>query len=263
MGLTIDLKGKTALVTGVSSGIGLGVASMLAKAGCDVAGCGKEPKDSSAALIFKQQVEGAGGRSFYQQVDVTKAEELESFVKTAASFFNGLDIVVSNAGQNIFEGVAGSTEEQWQKNIDLNITSHWRVCKYSQLFLEKSKNGVIIIMTSNHAFSTIAGCFPYNIAKTALTGLVRSMAIEWGPTIRAVGLAPGFIQTAGNDTWFNSFPDPEAERKRTIELHPVKRLGTVEDVGAFCAFLASDFAAFISGSTYLMDGGRAALMQDK
>ena len=262
MGLTIDLEGRTALVTGVTSGIGLGVASMLAKAGCNVAGCGKSTTDSDGALIFKQKVEESGRRPFYLQVDVTKPEELEKFVKSAAEAFKGIDIVVSNAGHNIFEGVAESTEQHWQQNIDLNLTSHWRISKYSRPFLEKSKHGVIIIMTSNHAFSTIPGCFPYNITKTALTGLVRSIAIEWGPKVRAVGLAPGFIQTPGNDIWFNSFPDPEAERKRTINLHPVKRLGTVEEVGVFCVFLASEYAAFVSGSTFLMDGGRAALMQD-
>ena len=119
-----------------------------------------------------------------------------------------------------------------------------------------------MIMTSNHAFSSIPGCFPYNVTKTAITGLVRSLAIEWGPEIRTVGIAPGFIDTAGNDTWFASFPDPAAERQRTENLHPVKRIGTVEEVGALCVYLASPMARFISGTTILMDGGRSALMQD-
>ena len=73
---------------------------------------------------------------------------------------------------------------------------------------------------------------------------------------------PGFIDTPGNQTWFESFPDAEVERQNTIDLHPVKKLGTTEDVGNFCAFLASDLATFISGTTYLMDGGRSAIMQD-
>jgi NAD(P)-dependent dehydrogenase (short-subunit alcohol dehydrogenase family) len=77
-----------------------------------------------------------------------------------------------------------------------------------------------------------------------------------------VGIAPGFIDTPGNQNWFDSFPDAEAERKRTIELHPVKRLGTVDEVGAWCVFLTSKYAAFASGTTYLLDGGRSALMQD-
>ena len=118
------------------------------------------------------------------------------------------------------------------------------------------------MISSNHAYSTLPGCFPYNITKTALTGLVRSLAIEWGPKIRTVGIAPGFIDTPGNQLWFDSFLDPVMEKQRTIELHPVKNLGTPDEIGGWCAFLASEYAAFASGTTYLVDGGRNALMQD-
>jgi NAD(P)-dependent dehydrogenase (short-subunit alcohol dehydrogenase family) len=148
-------------------------------------------------------------------------------------------------------------------NYKLNLSSHWAISKLCKPYLERSDNGVIIIMTSNHAFTSIPGCFPYNVTKTALTGLVRSLAMEWGPKIRTIGMAPGFIETPGNDKWFESFPDAEAERQRTIKLHPAGKLGTVEEVGAFCAYLATDYARFITGTTYLMDGGRSALMQDE
>jgi NAD(P)-dependent dehydrogenase (short-subunit alcohol dehydrogenase family) len=77
-----------------------------------------------------------------------------------------------------------------------------------------------------------------------------------------VGIAPGFIDTAGNQTWFDSFPDPAAERARTEKMHPVGRIGTVEEIGALCAFIASPMAGFISGTTLCVDGGRSALMQD-
>ena len=121
---------------------------------------------------------------------------------------------------------------------------------------------MILLMTTKHAYSSIPGCFPYNVTKTAITGLVRSLAIEWGPDIRIVGIAPGFIDTAGNDTWFHSFPNATAERERTIALHPIKQIGTVEEVGALCVYLSSSMARFIDGTTILMDGGRSALMQD-
>ena len=94
-----------------------------------------------------------------------------------------------------------------------------------------------------------------------MTGLVGILGFVGGPAVRTVGVAPGFIDTAGNDTWFDSFPDPEAERRRTIDLHPVKRNGTLEELGALCVYLASPYARFISGTTILMDGGRSALMQ--
>ena len=154
------------------------------------------------------------------------------------------------------------SEEDWQANLDLNFNSHWRLAQLSQPHLLEAGGGVIIIMGSNHAFSTIPGCFPYSATKAGLLGLVQSIAIEWGPDIRAVGLAPGFIDTRQNKNWFSSFPDPDKERQRTEALHPVKRLGSVEEMGAFCAFLASPYASFATGTTFMVDGGRSALMQD-
>ena len=263
MALEIDLKDKIALVTGVTSGIGLGVATMMAKAGCHVAGCGRSSETDKGALLFKKSVKTENRKSFYKKIDVTDKNALKRFVKEVIEHFKGIDILVSNAGANIFQGAELCSEDQWEDNIELNLASHWRISKFCKPYLEKSNKGVIIIMTSNHAFSTIPGCFPYNVAKTSLTGLTKALAIEWGPKIRTIGLAPGFIDTPGNQSWFDKFPDAEGERKKTIKMHPVKRLGTVQEVGAYCVFLASDYASFASGCTYLLDGGRSALMQDE
>jgi len=253
----IDLTGKTVLITGVSSGIGLGIAKMFAKAGANVSGCGLDNHDGG----FVKEAEEQGLKALYTVCDVTKKTQREKLIQNTVDTFGRIDILVSNAGQNIFEGAEKCEEEAWAYNMDLNLASHWQLAKLCKPYLEQN-TGVIIIMTSNHAFSTIPGCFPYNVTKTALTGLVRSLAIEWGPRIRTVGLAPGFIDTPGNQQWFNLFPDPEKERQRTIDLHPVKKIGTPEEAGAWCVFLASDYAAFASGTTYLLDGGRNALMQD-
>ena len=244
MPFQIDLIGKVVLITGVSSGIGLGTAHEFARAGACVAGCARKPESDDSVSAFLQAVEGEGCKALYVQADVTQEEELEKLVQEVIATFGRLDIVVSNAGMNVFEGAAECSE------------------RIAKPYLEQSGNGVILLMTSNHAFCSIPGCFPYNVTKTAITGLVRSLTIEWGPKIRTVGVAPGFIDTAGNDTWFNSFPDAMAERQRTINLHPVKKIGTVEEVGALCVYLASPMAGFISGTTILMDGGRSALMQD-
>lgn len=260
MALQIDLKGKQAVVTGVSSGIGLGIAKMLARAGCRVTGCALDAAGSAGANLFLDTLKAEGASGQYIQADLSKAETLETLVVAAAKD-GGIDILVSNAGKNFFQGAAECGEQEWQDNLNLNLSSHWRLAKLCRPYLEQ-RGGVILIMTSNHANHTIPGCFPYNLAKTALTGLVRSLAIEWGPAIRCVGIAPGFIDTPGNQSWFDSFADAEQERQRTVDLHPVKKLGTTEEIGAWCAFLASDYAAFASGTTYPIDGGRSALMQD-
>lgn len=262
MAFNIDMTGKVALVTGVSSGIGLGAAQAFARAGAAVAGCSRKAEGDDHIRRFHEEVEREGARAFYMRADVTDDGELRRLADTVAREMGGIDILVSNAGMNVFEGAADCTDGQWDYNMRLNLESHWRIARYCKPYLERSGEGVILLMTSNHAFASIPGCFPYNVAKSAMTGLVKSLALEWTPRIRTVGIAPGFVDTIGNQTWFDSFPDPEAERRRTIELHPVKKIATPEEIGALCVFLASPMASFICGTTILADGGRSAVMQD-
>ena len=261
MALSIDLTGKVVLITGVSSGIGAGVAEVFAQAGADVAGCARGAGDGASARKFIECVEKYDRQAFYVSADVTKSDDLNALVESIISKFGRLDIVISNAGVNIFEGAENCTEERWDYNTQLNLTSHWLLAKYAKPYLEKN-HGVILVMTSNHAYSSLPGCFPYNVTKTALTGLVRSIALEWGPDIRCVGLAPGFIYTEGCQKWFEGFDDPQQMQQKVISIHPVKKIGTVEEVGAWCVFLTSNYASFASGTTYLLDGGRSAVMQD-
>jgi len=261
MPVELDFKGKTVLITGVTSGIGAGVARLFGRAGASVAGCGTHAPGSPEAERFVSSLLSEHADALYVQADVTQLEQLENLVDRTIEKFGKIHVLVSNAGKNVFAGAADCTEEEWLYNTELNLGAHWRLARLCKPFLEKEQ-GVIVLMSSNHAYSTIGGCFPYNVAKTALTGLVRSLTIEWGPAIRTVGIAPGFIETAASQKWFAAFPDAVAERQRTIDLHPVKRLGTPDEVGAWCVFLASDHASFASGTTYLLDGGRNALMQD-
>ncbi len=260
--LSTNLKGKIALITGVSSGVGQGVAKILAKAGCTISGCGRSDEHAEGALQFAKDMDREQAKFLYTSIDITKAEAQKELVQKTIAIFGKIDILVSNAGVNVFKGAENCTDEQWDFNMNLNLKAHWQLSKLCKPHLEKSGKGVILIMTSNHSNSTIPGCFPYNVSKTALKGLVQSLAIEWGPKIRTVGIAPGFIDTKGNQQWFDSFSDAKKERQRTVAMHPVKRIGTAEEVGELCTFLASDAAAFISGTTILMDGGRSALMQD-
>lgn len=262
MPLAIDLRGKRALVTGASDGVGAGVAEVLARAGCLVAGTGTVPADHPRAIAFLDKLSGHGVSGAYLSGDLHDPAMPVRLVDQAVSVLGGLDIVISNAGRNAFLGASAASEQEWQDCMNLNLASHWRLAKAARSHLDHATPGVFIVMTSNHAYHTIPGCFPYNVAKTALTGLVRALAIEWGPMIRVVGVAPGFIDTPGNQAWFDSFPDPSAERALTEKRHPAGRIGTPEEVGNLCAFLASPLCGFITGNTVLMDGGRSALMQD-
>lgn len=260
--LPIDLNGRVACVTGVSSGIGKGIAMMLAQAGCHIAGCGRSAVDSADAGSFIELVESKGRRATYREMDLTITQQLDNFVESAAESFGRIDILVSNAGLNVFRGAEGASEEDWEFNMNLNLKAHWLLAKKAKPFLEKSPSATIIIISSNHAYNTMKGCFPYNVSKAGLLGLVQALAIDWGPVIRTVGLAPGFIKTDASESWFASFDDPEAEWQRAIEKHPAGKLGSIEEIGALCAFLASEYAGFITGTTYLVDGGRSAVLQD-
>lgn len=259
--LTIDLKDKVAIITGSTQGIGLGIAKIFAKAGCNVAGCGTSDIDDEKAQKFRTTVKNEGTAVFYKTVDVRQENEINDFITDVVDQFGRVDYLISNAGVNRFSKPEECSSEFWDENGQLNLKSHWLISKACYPYLKEVK-GAILLMTSNHAYSTLPDCFPYNVSKAGITGMVRALAVQWGPEVRVIGLAPGFIETEGGDRWFNSFPDPEKKRQEILNIHPTKRFGQVEDVGAFIAFLCSDYAAFINGTTYLMDGGRSAIMQD-
>jgi NAD(P)-dependent dehydrogenase (short-subunit alcohol dehydrogenase family) len=262
MSLNIDLSARRAIVTGVSSGIGAGIALALAQAGADVAGCGIETAESDGARQFIADVERQGRRAFYQTADLTDGAAARAFAEWGAARLGGIDIVISNAGRNYNVGVAACSEDDWQANQNLNLAAHWRLAQAAKPYLDQATNPVVVIIASNHAFFTIANSFPYNVAKAGLVALVQSLALEWGPHARAVGIAPGFVDTPMNAEWFGRFPDPAAKRAQIERLHPVGRIGSPAEIGALCAFLCSPLAGFISGSTILADGGRSAVMQD-
>ena len=179
--LNIDLSGKTVLITGVSSGVGQGVAKIMAKAGCNVVGCGRSSEDSNGAREFLKSLDNKKANGIYVSADISSQKDRDNLVHKAIKRFNNIDILISNAGVNVFEGAEKCTEDQWDFNMELNLKAHWALSKLCKPYLEKSGNGVIILMTSNHSDYTIPGCFPYNVAKTAIKGLVQSLAIEWGP----------------------------------------------------------------------------------
>ncbi len=271
MALTIDLRGTVTIVTGVTSGIGAGVAEVFARAGSAVVGCGRRRENSEEASAFLEFGERHGAQNHYVSCDVSDEQGPRVLVEEAVKRFGRIDYVVSNAGRNLFTGVDDSSHEDWEACINLNLRSHWLLAQSAGPHLRATANKgrpddadgpVFMVNTSNHAYATIPGCFPYNVTKAGMTALVQSLAIEWGPAVRAVGVAPGFIETEANRDWFATFDEPEKERRRTETLHPVGRIGTPEEIGAIFAFLSSRYAGFISGTTILADGGRSALMQD-
>lgn len=257
--MTIQPPPRVVLVTGASQGIGAAIAGTFLQHGDLVIGCAFSSLEKAAAA--RRMLEAFPGRYHYFSVDVTSTAAIKQFVSEAEQIYGRIDVVISNAGKNVFKGI-DCDESDWSYNLDLNLRSHWYLAKCARPALQKSR-GVILVITSNHAFSTMPGCAPYNITKRALLSLVQSLTIEWGPDIRTVGIAPGFIDTAGNQAWFDAHPDARIAREKTVNKHPVGRIGRPEEVGDLCLFLSSDKAGFIAGTTIVMDGGRSAIMQDE
>lgn len=249
---------KVVIVTGSSQGIGLGVVKVFLQNGYQVVSCSE--KDISACPHSLKLQSLFPDDFYYVKADITNLHDIDNLVEKTVEHFGRIDAVVSNAGANVFKGVDCKVED-FEFNFNLNLRSHWYLAKRVRPYLEQN-GGVILVMSSNHGYFTMPGYAPYNIVKRALQSLVQSITIEWGPKIRAVAIAPGFIDTEGNQAWFDSHEDPKKAREDTIKIHPVGRLGTPAEIGELCLFLSSDKAGFIAGTTILIDGGRSAVMQD-
>ncbi len=174
--LAIDLTDKIAVVTGSTQGLGLGITRMLAKAGCHVAGCGLDAPDSKQAKSFLETVRKERRSVYYEQVDLKKQDRIPQFITNAKEQLGSIDILISNAGKNMFSAPEESTLGFWEEDNHLNLRSHWLLSKacYEDL---KTNNGFILLMTSNHAYGTLLNCFPYNVSKAGIVGMVKALAI--------------------------------------------------------------------------------------
>src|SRR4029077_15816125 len=139
----------------------------------------------------------------------------------------------------------------------------WRCTRAFLPGMIEAGRGSIVNIASAPAFQIIPGCFPYPVAKHAVVGLTRALAIEYAARgIRVNAIAPGYIETPIATEYWNTFPDPELERRRAYELHPPKRIGRPEEVGWTAVFLASDEAPFINAATIVIDGRGSVLYHE-
>ncbi len=246
---------KTALITGTSQGIGATLALRYLSSGYNVVGCGRINENDIISATLQQYPCYS-----YFPCDLTKLPDIDSLIDHTINCFGQIDVVVSNAGKNVFKGTNCSLED-WNFNFDLNLRSHWWLAKSCYQYLKEQK-GVFLVMTSNHGFYSLPQCAPYSISKRALMGLVQSMTLDWGRDFRTVGIAPGYIETQGGKDWFDSHDNPDTIREKINNIHPVGHMGTCDDVADLCLFLSSPQARFIAGTTIVIDGGRSAVMQD-
>ncbi len=254
------LSGKSAFVTGAGQGIGRGIAEELAVQGASVtiAEISVETGMSTAAELF-----AVGHQARFAQVDIRDEDDIKSGIAGHLSAYGGLDILVNNAGRNQNYDAATMTVDEWERSMSLNLRGAWLCSKHTLPIMAQKRSGVIVNIASVHATMTMTDNFPYNVAKSGILGLTRSLALDWGHNnIRAVTVSPGYIRTQPVIDGFAQAEDPAAEEQRVVELHPLKRIGTPGNVGVLVAFLASDDACYITGTEIVIDGGISARYAD-
>jgi glucose 1-dehydrogenase len=245
------LRGRVAIVTGAGSGIGQGVAERLASEGArvivDYIGNPAGAKDTEKAI------EDLGGEGRIVQADVTRINDVRCLVDTAWSQFGVADILVNNAGVEKKADFWDVTEADYDEVLAVNLRGPFFLTQaFVQRLRAAKKPGRIINISSVHEDLAFPGFAPYCCSKGGLRMLMRDLAVELGPLgINVNNVAPGAISTPINKSLLEDKP----KLKALLANIPLGRLGTPEDVAGLVAFLASDDAVYITGSTFVVDGG--------
>lgn len=253
-----SLQGQVALVTGADSGIGKGVALELAKAGAKL--LINYAHNQVAAEEVVAQIKAVSGEAFSFRADVSYEAEVQAMFAEMFKQYGTIDILVNNAGLQRDSKFVDMTFDQWQTVININLTGQFLCSREAArefirrgVVMEKSQAaGKIICMSSVHEVIPWGGHVNYATSKGGIMMLMKSMAQELAPhKIRVVGIGPGAIQTPINKA---AWETPEALEK-LLTLIPYNRIGQPEDIGKLAAWLASDEADYITGTTIFMDGG--------
>jgi NAD(P)-dependent dehydrogenase (short-subunit alcohol dehydrogenase family) len=240
------LDGKVALVTGAANGIGAATARRLAREGAKlvlVYLSGDDLAQTAAAIT------DAGGEALSVGGDVSQAVEVASIVEQAKARFGRIDILINNAGINRDAMAHRLTEQNWDAVLDVNLKGSF-LCAQAVMPIMREQNDGRIVNTASIAALGNVGQSNYAASKAGLIGLTRTLALEWSRyTIRVNCVAPG-----GTDTRMTA-GIPDTIRESIMQLIPLKRFASPDEIAATHAFLVSDDASYITGQTIFVDGG--------
>lgn len=257
----LPLKGKVAIVTGSSKGIGRAIALRLVRDGCSVVVNGRNTADINSVI---NEIKKAKGKAFGIQADVSSAKDAERLVTETVKAYGRLDIFVNNAGILEEKMLIHMTEQDWDKTLCTNLKGYFLCGRAAVAQMMRQKTGVtngnktngnIINITSIAGMGAFSGYASYSASKAGIISLTQTMAVEFAAAnIRVNAVAPGMIETAMTADVMKNKPMFE----QLVKNIPCNRVGKPADIANAVAFLVSDEADYITGTTLVVDGGWTA-----
>lgn len=247
--MELNMKGKTALVTGAGSGIGRAIATAFGEEGAMivVSDISQKGADETVNLITER-----GGRAVSRYCDVSDSEDVRSLIKNIVKDFGCLDYACNNAGIHNpgAESLPDADEGLWDKIISVNLKGVFLCMKYEIKEMLKQKKGVIVNIASMSGLLAEPGSYAYVASKHGVMGLTKTVAFEYAKSgIRINAVCPAAVDTPG-------FAEaPQAFRQKYIDSNPMGRLARAEEIAATVQWLCSDMAGFVTGTGVVVDGG--------
>jgi NAD(P)-dependent dehydrogenase (short-subunit alcohol dehydrogenase family) len=244
----MSFKDKVVVITGGAKGIGGSSSKVFHNAGANV--CILDIDENG-----REFAKELGGKTLFIQCDVSKEDQVKKAFAKIVEERGDIDVLVNNAGIQTYGTVTETTEEEWDRVMNINVKSAFLCSKYALPSIMKKDKGCVVNVSSVQAFITQNNVAGYTTSKTAMIGLTRSIAVDYAPNIRCVAVCPGTTDTPMLKESFALSPDPDEVYQECVDMHLTKRIGTSEEVAEFITYLASDKATFITGQAFRIDGG--------
>lgn len=241
------LKDKRVLITGGASGIGAAAVKRFIDEGSRVVVLDVDPVANQKIFEEMPELEAISA------ADVSKPDEVQRAFEQLDHLWGGLDVLVNNAGISLRHTFLDITPDEWQRVIDINLNGVFYVAQQAAKRMTAAGAGVIINMASTNGLLGYPNYADYNASKAGVIELTRSMALELAPHVRVVAVCPGYVLTPMQEAEYT----PEMMNAVNSKI-PLKRHAAPQEIASLFAFLASDEAAYITGQTYVIDGGETA-----